>query len=322
MLVLAGLVGRYCQKGSGVCSSVLRTCSQFSLSKRCFFATSTTTRTIRASALEPSLFFPMPSMVTIRSPTLLSFQKLQCRYAGHSKWANIKHQKGAADKKKALLFQKLASNIAIAVKKGGTDDPEANPNLKTAINTAKASDMPNNKIEQAIRVGSGAGKETKEIIFEIAGPGGSQFLVFVESTSRETERPELQRIVNKLGGSIGKDGSSMWAFKKQTAVTISIDEESDPEDIALEVDAEDVVEGEEPGEFKILCSFEDGGRVTSSLEEMTIPIVDVETVYLTTSPALPSSSELKTIKHLYYKFDDVDNVCKIFVNVDIEEEEP
>eukprot|EP00056_Hartaetosiga_gracilis_P020392 m.19161 g.19161 ORF g.19161 m.19161 type:complete len:325 (+) comp8418_c0_seq2:4-978(+) len=238
------------------------------------------------------------------------------RFAGHSKWANIKHQKGAADKKRALLFQKLTNGIAVAVKKGGSDDPNANPALKTAISAAKASDMPNNKIEQAIRVGSGAGKETKEILFEIAGPGGSQFLVFVEATSRETVRPELQRIVNKHGGSIGKDGSAMWAFSKQTEITVSLSEDADPEELALEVDAEDVHNGEEDGEFKLICGFEDGGRITSMLEEFEVPVLDVQPVYTITSAAAPSPTDLKAIKLLERKFEDVDDVSQVVVNLE------
>eukprot|EP01147_Barroeca_monosierra_P001920 gene1920-5009_t len=268
------------------------------------------------------------------APSLTSFQVdketlpwiFTRNLAGHSKWANIKHRKGIADRKRAQLFMKLSRAIITACRTGKSTDIDVNTHLKTAINAAKASDMPNNKIEAALRVGAGLDSDYQKLKFEIAGPGGSQFLVFAEAAKRDHVLPDIRRVTNKYGGSIGKDGSAMWAFRHLGYVEIDVADDLDIEELAIDLDADDVeiVEHDEPNnnndvsttiQYRIVCKPSDVTRISQELQNRNIPILASDHIYEPLVTAQPTETELAEIKILLGRLEECEYVTHVVINL-------
>ncbi|OEU59521.1 MAG: transcriptional regulator, partial [Desulfuromonadales bacterium C00003094] len=162
--------------------------------------------------------------------------------AGHSKWANIKHRKGAQDAKRGKVFTKLIKEITVAAKLGG-GDLEINPRLRTAVDKAKAGNMPKDTIERAIKKGSGDldGVNYEEGTFEGYGPGGAAVIVEFMTDNRTRTVADVRFIFNKHNGSLGVNGSVAFLFDRKGLIVF--DEEQDFDtlfEIALEAGAEDV----------------------------------------------------------------------------------
>ncbi|HCR81318.1 MAG: hypothetical protein UY13_C0001G0049 [Candidatus Pacebacteria bacterium GW2011_GWB1_47_8] len=136
--------------------------------------------------------------------------------AGHSKWHNIKNQKAKVDAKKGKIFGQLARQIRIAVKEGGSGDPQHNATLRTLLEKARAENMPKEKIQRAIDVGlgKGVGGELREISYEGYGPGGAGFLVVAVTNNANRTTSEIREIFSRFGGSIGAPGSVMYMFTR------------------------------------------------------------------------------------------------------------
>ena len=153
--------------------------------------------------------------------------------AGHSKWAQIKHQKGVTDVRRGQLFTKLAREIAVAVRQGGPD-PDANYRLRLAVQKAKDNNMPMDNIERAIR--RAAGGETQEaleeVIYEGYGPGGVAILAQALTDNRNRTVSEVRSVLSKAGGSLGESGSVAWNFEAKGVITLEV-EPSRAEDVAL-----------------------------------------------------------------------------------------
>ncbi|MDH3892999.1 MAG: YebC/PmpR family DNA-binding transcriptional regulator, partial [Chromatiales bacterium] len=133
--------------------------------------------------------------------------------AGHSKWANIQHRKGAQDKKRGKLFTKLAREITVAARMGG-GDPGFNPRLRLAVDKAKGQSMPKDNIERAIKRGTGEleGAEYVEIRYEGYGPGGAAVMVDCVTDNRNRTVAEVRHAFSKFGGNLGADGSVSYLF--------------------------------------------------------------------------------------------------------------
>ncbi len=136
--------------------------------------------------------------------------------AGHSKWNNIKHRKGAQDKKRAKLFGKLSRDIRIAVKEGKSDDPEHNPSLRTALDKAREANMPKDNIQRAIDRGMGRGKDgpVEELTYEGYGPQGVAVIITALTDNTQRTSSEVRHILNKAGGSLGGPNSAMYLFER------------------------------------------------------------------------------------------------------------
>lgn len=132
--------------------------------------------------------------------------------AGHSKWAQIKHSKGIADQKRGRLFSKLLAAISAAAKTG--PDPRFNPRLRTAVETAKKSNVPNDAIERALLHASKKTEHLEELLFEAYGPGGAAFLLEAATDSRNRTVAEIKKILSENGGKWAEPGSVQWAFQK------------------------------------------------------------------------------------------------------------
>ena len=142
--------------------------------------------------------------------------------AGHSKWANIKHRKGAQDRKRGKIFTKLIREITIASRLGG-GDLESNPRLRKAVNNAKSNNMPSEKIDRAIKKGTGVleGVSYEEIIYEGYGPNGVAIIVEVITDNKNRTVSELRHILNKNNGNLAEPGSVAWMFERKGEIFIS-----------------------------------------------------------------------------------------------------
>ncbi len=178
--------------------------------------------------------------------------------SGHNKWSTIKHKKGAADAKRGKIFTKIIKEISVAAKLGG-GDPAANPRLRTAVDKAKAENMPKDNIERAIKKGTGGmeGVTYEEIVYEGYGPGGAAVLVEVMTDNRNRSVSDIRSIFTKNNGNMGEAGCVSWMFSKKGLIVYdsSVDFEKLFE-AAIEAGADDVSEQEEqievttePGSF-------------------------------------------------------------------------
>jgi YebC/PmpR family DNA-binding regulatory protein len=163
--------------------------------------------------------------------------------SGHSKWATIKHKKGALDAKRGKVFTRLIKEIAMAAKAGG-GDPDHNPRLRTAIAAAKAENMPADNIKRAVQRGTGElpGATYEEATFEGYGPGGVALLVDVSTDNRNRTVSEIRHIFTKHSGNLGEAGSVAWMFHKKGSIVVpkSLAKEEDLMNIVLEAGGEDL----------------------------------------------------------------------------------
>lgn len=214
--------------------------------------------------------------------------------AGHSKWAKVKHFKGAIDAKRGKIFSKLSREITIASKLGG-GDPGMNPRLRMVLLKCRAANMPNDNIERAIKKGTGGGEGAsfEELTYEVYGPGGVALLLEISTDNRNRTAAEVRSIVTKHGGSIATPGSVSRLFHRKGQIIVSREASNEDElmELALEAGAEDFKT--EPQGFEILTEpgiFEsvhqqietkgikcEVAEVTS-LATLTVPLNDEQTI--------------------------------------------
>ncbi|WP_405200121.1 YebC/PmpR family DNA-binding transcriptional regulator [Christiangramia sp. LLG6405-1] len=243
--------------------------------------------------------------------------------AGHSKWANIKHRKGAQDKKRAKQFTRAIKEITVAVKEGGGPDPEANPALRNAIQNAKGVNMPKDTIERAIKKASGADADNYEMVtFEGYGPNG--IAIFVEATTDNTNRTvaSVRSIFSKNGGSLGTNGSLEFLFDKKGVFVLEKENiETELEELELEL-----IEGgassfdKEDDYLTVYTDFNDFGMMSSKLEELNIEPKnsEVQRIPLNTNE-LPVEDAIK-ILNLIEKFEDDDDVQNVYHTLEVTDE--
>ncbi|MEE4162641.1 MAG: YebC/PmpR family DNA-binding transcriptional regulator [Woeseiaceae bacterium] len=238
--------------------------------------------------------------------------------AGHSKWANIQHRKGAQDKKRGKLFTKLIREITVAAKMGGSD-PDANPRLRLAIDKAKAQSMPKDNIERAIKRGAGemGSDDYQEIRYEGYGPGGTAVMVDCLTDNRNRTVAEVRHAFTKFGGNLGADGSVAYLFNHvgQLLYPAGSDEDSVME-AAIEAGAEDViVDGDgsievltEPGEFEQVRD----AMVSHGLEPESAEL----TMRASTNSEL-GLDEAGSMVRMLEVLEDLDDVQQVYSNADI-----
>lgn len=243
--------------------------------------------------------------------------------AGHSKWANIKRKKGAADAKRGKEFTRAIKEINVAIKEGGGADPESNSALRNAIANAKGINMPKTNIERAIKKASGADADTyEEVTFEGYGPNGIAF--FIECTTDNTNRTvaSIRAIFSKANGSLGTNGSLEFLFERKGVFTIeknSIDMEL--EELELELIESGLESMESDEEFiTIYTEFSDFGMMAQALEDLKIEVKNstLERIPLNTIE-LPVE-QAKQILDMEEKFEDDDDVQNVFHNMEVTDE--
>lgn len=235
--------------------------------------------------------------------------------AGHSKWKNIQHRKGRQDVKRGKEFTKAAKEIIIAARGGG--NPDFNPRLRAAIAAAKTVNLPKDRIESAIRKGTGeeAGGDLFEITYEGYGPGGTAILVESATDNRNRTVAEVRFIFNKYGGAMGESGSVAWMFDRKGVFVFGKNYSEDQlMEIGLEHGAEDIIDSEDSwevhcqqGDFEALAqAFETAGITPESAEvgmvpQNTIPLdVDAGKKALRLVDALEDNDD---VQNVYSNFD-------------------
>lgn len=201
--------------------------------------------------------------------------------AGHSKWANIRHKKESADRKRGQLFAKLSKEIMVASKLGGPD-PNANPRLRIAIAKARSSNMPAENIEKAIKKGAGEleGQNYEEVIYEAYGPGGVGILIEVMTDKKTRTTPEIKNILSKGGGTLSAPNSVLKFFERKGYILIKKDVVSEEKiyEIALENGAEDIKTEDEY--YVIITDPKDFSNVSEAIHHLNIPTEDTGIKFL------------------------------------------
>lgn len=242
--------------------------------------------------------------------------------SGHSKWSSIKHKKGAADAKRGKIFTKLIKEITVAARMGGSGDVDANPRLRTAVQAAKAENMPKNNIERAIKKGTGdlEGVNYEEILYEGYGPGGAAVLVESLTDNKNRAVADIRYIFNKNGGNLGENGCVAWMFSKKGYIVsekAAADEEQIME-IAIDAGAEDV--REDNGNFEIITEPEDFEAVKTALDNGSIPYLVGEVTMLPQTTANLEGKEAEQMYRLMEALEDCEDVQKVYTNADIPED--
>ena len=241
--------------------------------------------------------------------------------SGHSKWSTIKHKKGAADKKRGKIFTKLIKEITVAARMGG-GDPEANPRLRHALNSAKAQNMPKDNFDRAIKKGTGdlEGVNYEEILYEGYGPGGIAVLVECLTDNKNRTIADVRYIFNKAGGNVGTDGCVSWMFDKKGLISVS-KENSDEDtlmDVALEAGAEDIKD--EGDVFEIITEPGDFDAVKDAVDQAQIPCEMAEITMLPQNMTEVAGKEAEQVVNFMDALDDCDDIQKFYTNADIPDE--
>lgn len=242
--------------------------------------------------------------------------------AGHSKWANIKHRKGAVDAKRGKIFTRLIKEITVAAKLGG-GDPNGNPRLRSAIASAKGENMPKDNIERAIKKGTGEleGVEYIEITYEGYGPGGVAVLVDCMTDNKNRTVGEVRHAFSKHGGNLGESGCVGYMFDKKGSILVdskTIDEEK-LMDLALEAGAEDVLE--EGDQFQVVTAPEDFDAVRETLEGDGVSFLEASLSMIPQNTVdVDDEKVAKRLLKLMEALEDCDDVQDVHSNFDIPDE--
>ena len=237
--------------------------------------------------------------------------------SGHSRWAQIKRQKGVADARRGQLFTKLAREIIVVVREGGSN-PEANFRLRLAIQKARDNNMPLDNIERAIKRGSGEteGASLVEMVLEGYGASGAAILVQALSDNRNRTLQEVRNIFSRHGGSLGESGCVAWLFDSRGLITVKTNN-LDAEELALDAidaGAEDVKI--EEGYLEIYTKPEELETVRETLAQKNLPIASAELAMVPkTIVELEEKAALQTLK-LLDKLEELDEVQHVSSNAD------
>jgi YebC/PmpR family DNA-binding regulatory protein len=242
--------------------------------------------------------------------------------SGHSKWATIKHKKGALDAKRGKIFTRIIKEIMIAARSGG--DPDGNPRLRTAITAAKGVSMPADNIKRAIMRGTGEleGGQIDEIMFEGYGPGGAAVLVSVATDNRNRTVSDIRHMFSKNGGNLGEQGSVSWMFERKSQVIIEADK-APPEDdlmtLVLEAGAEDL--RNEGGNWEVLSAPESHVHVLEAIQKAGIPTESADIAMVPKNLIKLEGKNASGMLRLTEALEEHDDVQNVYSNFDIDEKE-
>jgi YebC/PmpR family DNA-binding regulatory protein len=241
--------------------------------------------------------------------------------SGHSKWSQIKRQKGANDAKRGAVFTKIAREIAIAARLGG-GDPEANYRLRLAMDKARAVNMPADNIKRAIEraVGGDKAEQFEEIVYEGYGPGGVAILVEAATDNKNRTAADVRSIFTKAGGQLAGTGAVAWQFEPRGVISVPRDGQ-DPDDVALaaiDAGAEDVDTDADPVEI-----VTDPGhleQVRKALEDAGVNVDSAEITMQPKSVVEVDASHVRQNLRLIETLEELDDVQRVSTNVDVPEE--
>ncbi len=242
--------------------------------------------------------------------------------SGHSKWANIKHKKGAEDARRGKVFTKVVKEIIVAARFGG-GDPNANPRLRTVLLKAKSVNLPKDNIERAIKKGTGEleGVDYEELSYEGYGPGGAAILLESLTDNKNRTVADVRHIFSKHNGNLGENGCVAWMFDKKGwfEVAKSAADEETLMTVALDAGAEDIKDDDDEN-FEVITAPDDFEAVKAALEEANIACVDAEVTMLPQTNVSLKGKEAEQMLKLMDALEDNDDIQKVYTNADIDED--
>jgi len=241
--------------------------------------------------------------------------------SGHSKWATIKHKKGKTDAARGKAFSKLIREITTAARIGG-GDPDGNPRLRTAMESAKAINMPAENVDRAVKKGTGElpGVSYEEVTYEGYGPGGVAILVRCLTDNKNRTTSEVRHVLEKYNGSMGSAGCVSWQFKPKGLIMIAKDKTDEDTllSLALEAGAEDV-QTDSDG-YSVIASFADFETVKSKLKEAKIEWVSAEATQIASNNVPVGEKDAAKVLKLVEMLEDLEEVQEVYANFDIPDE--
>ena len=241
--------------------------------------------------------------------------------SGHSKWHNIQKTKGAADAKRSAAFTKIAKEIIVAVKQGGSGDPANNSRLATVISKAKAVNMPNDNIKRTIDKALGAGNTDnyESVTYEGYGPCGVAVIVEALTDNRSRTAPEVRHYFDKFGGNLGAQGCVSWSFDRKGVIVINNeDEELDEETVMMDALDSGASDFEADGPvFEVTTEPDDFPAVLSALEAKGYTFVSAEVEMVPQNyQKLENEDDIKMMEKLLSHLEDNDDVQNVWHNWD------
>lgn len=243
--------------------------------------------------------------------------------SGHSKWHSIKHKKGAADAQRGRIFTKHAKLVALAARHG--TDPDTNPSLRTAIDNAKADNVPNTNIDRAIKKGFGQDKEAanyEEIFYEGFGPAGTALYVHVITDNRNRALSEVKATLTKKGGGMGAAGSVAWLFDRKGLITVPIKEGVNVDDLELmliDSGADDIKKVDDV--MEVYTDFTKLASVKENLTKSGIQFDKAEIVFIPKQTVkITDPEDARKVLNLVEMLEENDDVSDVYCNFDIDDE--
>ncbi len=242
--------------------------------------------------------------------------------SGHSRWATIKHKKGAADARRGKVFTKLIKEITVAARIGG-GDVDANPRLRAAVTAAKAENMPADNIKRALQKGTGElpGAMYEESVYEGYGPGGAAMMLEVATDNKNRTLSDIRHIFSKHGGNLGENGCVSWMFSKKGYVVVE-KEKADEEkllNLVTDAGADDLVE--DGSNWEVLSTPNKFQQVVDRLKAAQITPAAAEVAMVPQSYVKLSGREAQQMLRLVEELEDHEDVQHVYANFDIEEAE-
>jgi len=240
--------------------------------------------------------------------------------SGHSKWATIKRKKGKLDAERGRMFTRLIKEITVAARQGG-GDPEGNPRLRTAISTAKGSNMPADNIKKAIQKGTGElpGVHYEEVTYEGYGPAGVAMYLQAMTDNKNRTVSEIRHIFTRFNGNLGENGCVSWMFDKKGVITVAtfVSDEDTLMEIALDAGADDL--SNEGDVYEITTPPNDLEKVRVAIEKKSIPITSAEITMVPQNFVKLDEKHAETMLKLFEALEEHDDIQKVYANFDIDE---
>jgi YebC/PmpR family DNA-binding regulatory protein len=242
--------------------------------------------------------------------------------SGHSKWATIKHKKGAVDAKRGKLFTKLIKELTVAARMGG-GEPANNPRLRKAISDAKGQSMPGDTIKNAIKRGTGEieGAAYEDVLYEGTGPGGVLFLVEGQTDNRNRTVAEIRKIFEKNNGNLGGAGVAAWAFDRKGVIQVEKSAATEDElmDVAVGAGADDYAD--EGDTWSITTPPDQLNAILDALEKASIATKASQLAYLPKNKKPVTGRDAEVLLQLAEVLDDHDDVQNVYADFDVSDEE-
>ncbi|MCK5155604.1 MAG: YebC/PmpR family DNA-binding transcriptional regulator [Spirochaetales bacterium] len=238
--------------------------------------------------------------------------------SGHSKWASIKHKKGAADAKRGKIFTKIIREITVAAKLGG-GDVEGNPRLRTAVLKARSENMPKDNIDRAIKKGIGGleGTDYVELVYEAYGHGGVALMIDALTDNKNRTAADVRSVLTKSGGNLGESGCVGYLFNRKGIIVFSAEKYSEDEifEAALEAGAEDVASHGDV--FEVLTLPDDFATVLESLQNAGFEQISAEVTKIADTTIALDTEQTHKILRLIERLEDLDDIQSVSTNLEI-----